>query len=198
MLSPKQSCAYHALHHDIECHADLLCPADTVMDLNIGAALWLAAQAEGEMYGEGGLYRSRARVVLLGHGADELCGGYGRHRTAFLHQVTSLPTSVCHTVMWRSIIGRMYLATTKSGYLESSESSLHYIAFCAKALTAAVSSTGSTMFCKHHFYPFHLFRSVQNRRWKWISSLSSSIIAHEIAGSAEMYARLIGARHCIE
>ena len=57
------------------------------MDLNIGAALWLAAQAEGELYGEGGFYRSRARVVLLGHGADELCGGYGRHRTAFRHQV---------------------------------------------------------------------------------------------------------------
>ena len=68
-------------------HTDLLCPADTVMDLNIGAALWLAAQAEGELYGEGGFYRSRARVVLLGHGADELCGGYGRHRTAFRHQV---------------------------------------------------------------------------------------------------------------
>jgi asparagine synthetase B (glutamine-hydrolysing) len=28
-----------------------------------------------------GLYRSAARVVLLGHGADEQCGGYGRHRT---------------------------------------------------------------------------------------------------------------------
>jgi asparagine synthetase B (glutamine-hydrolysing) len=28
-------------------------------------------------------YRSAARVVLLGHGADEQCGGYGRHRTRF-------------------------------------------------------------------------------------------------------------------
>jgi asparagine synthetase B (glutamine-hydrolysing) len=27
------------------------------------------------------MYRSAARVVLLGHGADEQCGGYGRHRT---------------------------------------------------------------------------------------------------------------------
>jgi len=25
----------------------------------------------------------QARVVLLGHGADELCAGYGRHRTRF-------------------------------------------------------------------------------------------------------------------
>jgi hypothetical protein len=132
----------------------LLAPADTVMDLNIGAALWLAARGEGvlvedeggrELGGEGsaaphagstaetrqqeareaargpqqgaqalaprqqqqqppdrgpeaggtasrrppagrgsaGAVRSPARVVLLGHGADELCGGYGRHRTAF-------------------------------------------------------------------------------------------------------------------
>ncbi len=29
------------------------------------------------------LHRSAARVVLLGHGADEQCGGYGRHRTSF-------------------------------------------------------------------------------------------------------------------
>ena len=31
----------------------------------------------------GFLYRSAARCVLLGHGADELFGGYGRHRTRF-------------------------------------------------------------------------------------------------------------------
>lgn len=128
----------------------LLAPADTVMDLNIGAALWLAARGEGtllappQQQGKQGMAaaaadgarfaasdgraagqhsceqlqegaqppavlqefassssgsgrepsgnaatsaplrcRSVARVVLLGHGADELCGGYGRHRTAF-------------------------------------------------------------------------------------------------------------------
>lgn len=101
----------------------LLAPSDTVMDLNIGAALWLAArgagtllpdQAEGPVAGQAsqlagtaaagapaaataarhglqpagqpaGAARcaSAARVVLLGHGADELFGGYGRHRTAF-------------------------------------------------------------------------------------------------------------------
>ncbi len=106
----------------------LLAPADTVMDLNIGAALWLAARGVGALLpaqiesaaaGQGaqpcgaapvaaaaapapvqqdqqrpdqqlgGLHlaaaccRSKARVVLLGHGADELFGGYGRHRTAF-------------------------------------------------------------------------------------------------------------------
>lgn len=32
-------------------------------------------------------YRSAARVVLLGHGADEQHAGYGRHRTSFRNQV---------------------------------------------------------------------------------------------------------------
>jgi hypothetical protein len=94
----------------------LLQPAATVMDWNIGSALWLAARATGRVRmpmrctaqqqqasgqpGQGwhlvpafcqdqqdqqgqlpGAYRSAARVVLLGHGADEQCGGYGRHRT---------------------------------------------------------------------------------------------------------------------
>ncbi|KFM26828.1 Asparagine synthetase domain-containing protein 1 [Auxenochlorella protothecoides] len=104
---------------DVDAHAPrllrLLSPAATVMDLNIGAALWLAARGagraclgDGEAQG-GGLvegqgaqagdeagiegvaveeaggqeYTSAARVVLMGHGADELCGGYGRHRTKF-------------------------------------------------------------------------------------------------------------------
>lgn len=90
------------------------------MDLNIGAALWLAASGQGTLhlpagtsqaqaqvqattstnsgsgdgsgsavagpsglgeFTEGSAYRSPARVVLLGHGADEQCAGYGRHRT---------------------------------------------------------------------------------------------------------------------
>lgn len=31
-------------------------------------------------------YRSAARIVLVGHGADEQCAGYGRHRTTFRNQ----------------------------------------------------------------------------------------------------------------
>ena len=55
--------------------AGLLHPADTVMDLNIGAALWLAARAEGptHLYGprstdwqDGSCYRSQSRIVLVG------------------------------------------------------------------------------------------------------------------------------------
>jgi asparagine synthetase B (glutamine-hydrolysing) len=81
----------------------LLYPSDTVMDLNIGAALWLAAAGQGKILKVGGsrvdnvndnggdvlglkvgmVYRSAARCVFLGHGADELFGGYGRHRTRF-------------------------------------------------------------------------------------------------------------------
>ncbi len=33
-------------------------------------------------------YKSAARVVLLGHGADEQHAGYGRHRTSFRHHVS--------------------------------------------------------------------------------------------------------------
>ena len=34
-------------------------------------------------------YKSAARVVLLGHGADEQHAGYGRHRTSFRNHVSS-------------------------------------------------------------------------------------------------------------
>lgn len=36
---------------------------------------------------QSGWYRSAAKVVLLGHGADEQHAGYGRHRTSFRNQV---------------------------------------------------------------------------------------------------------------
>jgi len=72
----------------------LLAPAATVMDLNIGGALWLAASGRGALTRpaataaaaarDPAVYTSRARIVLLGHGADEQCGGYGRHRSKFV------------------------------------------------------------------------------------------------------------------
>ncbi|XP_024393279.1 uncharacterized protein [Physcomitrium patens] len=75
----------------------LICPSNTFMDLNIGTALWLAARGEGYLHDtqerlepirlededSRTKYRSSARVLLVGAGADEQCGGYGRHRTKY-------------------------------------------------------------------------------------------------------------------
>ena len=52
-----------------------------------GAAADAGAGGGAGVYWRGGAqYRSAARAVLVGHGADELCGGYGRHRTRFREQ----------------------------------------------------------------------------------------------------------------
>ncbi|XP_058183139.1 uncharacterized protein LOC131301048 isoform X1 [Rhododendron vialii] len=76
----------------------LLNPARTYMDLNIGLALWLASSGSGWVYEEsiGNVnsnydsencqsikYKSEARILLVGSGADEQCAGYGRHRTKY-------------------------------------------------------------------------------------------------------------------
>lgn len=67
----------------------------TLQDLNIGIALWLAASGDGWVYEERDNendkdlqlhnYKSHARIVLVGSGADEQCAGYGRHRTKYKH-----------------------------------------------------------------------------------------------------------------
>lgn len=64
-----------------------------IQDLNIGIALWLAAGGDGWVYQNTSAsngerferikYKSDARVLLVGSGADEQCAGYGRHRTKF-------------------------------------------------------------------------------------------------------------------
>lgn len=64
-----------------------------LQDLNIGIALWLAAGGDGwvceghrSSNNEDVLsvrYRSKARILLVGSGADEQCAGYGRHRTKY-------------------------------------------------------------------------------------------------------------------
>ncbi|CAN8253673.1 unnamed protein product [Cochlearia groenlandica] len=72
----------------------LINPADTYMDLNIGTALWLAARGDGWIHEENKnqaieednkriKYKSEARILLVGAGADEQCAGYGRHRTKY-------------------------------------------------------------------------------------------------------------------
>ncbi|KLO13968.1 hypothetical protein SCHPADRAFT_920879 [Schizopora paradoxa] len=64
----------------------LMYPQKTVMDMSLGLALYFASRGVGEVEDEGGTrrsYTSVARVLLSGLGADELGGGYTRHRTAF-------------------------------------------------------------------------------------------------------------------
>ncbi|KAL8161459.1 hypothetical protein V2J09_012948 [Rumex salicifolius] len=67
----------------------LINPAKTYMDLNIGLALWLAAGGDGVVFENGdnsykcAKYKSEARILLVGSGADEQCAGYGRHRTKY-------------------------------------------------------------------------------------------------------------------
>ncbi|KNA12485.1 hypothetical protein SOVF_125530 isoform B [Spinacia oleracea] len=71
----------------------LINPAKTYMDLNIGLALWLAAGGDGWVHEADSSaqhecyqrfrYKSEARILLVGSGADEQCAGYGRHRTKY-------------------------------------------------------------------------------------------------------------------
>ncbi|KAL9246323.1 hypothetical protein vseg_019871 [Gypsophila vaccaria] len=97
----------------------LINPASTYMDLNIGLALWLAAGGDGWVY-EGDTsaqqdgcyrykYKSKARILLVGSGADEQCAGYGRHRTKYrssswvgLHEEMKLDVQR----IWKRNLGR--------------------------------------------------------------------------------------------
>ncbi|KAM3964803.1 asparagine synthetase domain-containing protein CG17486 [Aphomia sociella] len=56
---------------------DLVYPRQTILDESLGSALWFAAQGE-DICGT-----SPCRILLLGSGADELFGGYTRHRNAY-------------------------------------------------------------------------------------------------------------------
>jgi asparagine synthetase B (glutamine-hydrolysing) len=51
---------------------------DSVMDVNIATALWFASSAADKEIDD-----MPPRILLSGLGADELLGGYGRHRTAW-------------------------------------------------------------------------------------------------------------------
>ncbi|KAL1514099.1 hypothetical protein ABEB36_003417 [Hypothenemus hampei] len=57
--------------------ADLIYPLNTILDDSLGCALWFASR------GQGNEYTSSSRILIVGMGADELFGGYSRHRAAF-------------------------------------------------------------------------------------------------------------------
>lgn len=61
--------------------SSLIYPLSTVIDESVGAALHFASRGVGTL--NGSPYSSPCRVIVIGSGADELFGGYTRHRNAF-------------------------------------------------------------------------------------------------------------------
>lgn len=69
--------------------ASAVAPSCSVLDDSIGCVLWFAARGEGFLFeeqGTGVFMKSEARTVVVGSGADEMFGGYMRHRTTYLRE----------------------------------------------------------------------------------------------------------------
>ncbi|CAK9811679.1 Asparagine synthetase domain-containing protein 1 [Anthophora plagiata] len=66
--------------------SNLLYPLCTILDESLGCAVWFASRAKGIINSSTDIYESPCRVLLLGMGADELFGGYMRHRTILRHK----------------------------------------------------------------------------------------------------------------
>ncbi|GAA5952035.1 hypothetical protein JCM3765_005177 [Sporobolomyces pararoseus] len=95
---------------------DLMKPQDTVMDLSIAIAFYFASRGKGTLANDSlptseEPYTSTSRVLLSGLGADELLGGYSRHRKAYNQYLPPnsdspppLPDSVEGHSRWISLI----------------------------------------------------------------------------------------------
>lgn len=70
--------------------AHLVYPLNSVLDESLGSVLWFGARGRGSVNGYN--YNSNCRVLLIGSGADELFGGYTRHRNAFIRSNPSEQT----------------------------------------------------------------------------------------------------------
>jgi len=71
---------------------------------SLALALYFASRGRGHVRDRAGQpypYQSRARVVLSGLGADELLGGYSRHKKAF------------QTGSWQSLIEEVHLPSLR-------------------------------------------------------------------------------------
>ena len=92
----------------------LIHPNCSLMDFNIGAALWFAARGVGKINSTRGdnmntAYHSRSRVIFSGQGADELFGGYSRHRSALSSLGVEALTRALRVDLlrlWRRNLGR--------------------------------------------------------------------------------------------
>lgn len=69
------------LDEHMEKLSSLVFPMTSVIDESLGAALYFASRGIGAINEVN--YSSPCRVILMGSGADELFGGYTRHRNAF-------------------------------------------------------------------------------------------------------------------
>ena len=82
----------------------LIAPKTSVMDLNIGTALWFASRGIGLL--DGAPFHSDAKILILGMGADEQLGGYGRHRKAHRHGTLREELDLDIDRIWERNMGR--------------------------------------------------------------------------------------------
>ncbi|KAI2505650.1 asparagine synthase [Fragilaria crotonensis] len=82
----------------------LIAPKTSVMDLNIGTALWFASRGIGLL--DGAPFHATAKILILGMGADEQLGGYGRHRKAHRHGTLREELDLDINRIWERNMGR--------------------------------------------------------------------------------------------